>query len=142
MTNSYDVFIPEIWSKKLANMLDKKCVMLQCVNRNWEGEIAEQGDTVKIISPAAVSVSTLSSSDISYSELEPLLNQKAAWEKEKAILEEKAKFADEVKAQREAEAKAKGYESSLEMQNVQKISLFLNETRSDLFPKYKKYSNI
>ena len=71
MTNSYDVFIPEIWSKKLANMLDKKCVMLQCVNRNWEGEISEQGDTVKIISPAAVSVSTLSSSDISYSELEP-----------------------------------------------------------------------
>lgn len=71
MTNSYDVFIPEIWSKKLVNMLDKNCVMLQCVNRNWEGEIAAQGDTVKIISPAAVSVSTLSSSDISYSELEP-----------------------------------------------------------------------
>lgn len=71
MTNSYDVFIPEIWSKKLVNMLDKNCVMLQCVNRNWEGEIASQGDTVKIISPAAVSVSTLSSSDISYSELEP-----------------------------------------------------------------------
>ena len=71
MTNSYDVFIPEIWSKKLVNMLDKNCVMLQCVNRNWEGEIAAQGDTVKIISPAAVSISTVSSSSISYSELEP-----------------------------------------------------------------------
>lgn len=71
MTNSYDVFIPEIWSKKLVNMLDKNCVMLQCVNRNWEGEIAAQGDTVKIISPASVSISTVSSSSISYSELEP-----------------------------------------------------------------------
>ena len=33
-TNSYSVFIPEIWSKKLNNMLEKDCVMLQCVNRN------------------------------------------------------------------------------------------------------------
>lgn len=45
--------------------------MLQCVNRNWEGEIANQGDKVKIITPATVSVSTLGSSAITYSELEP-----------------------------------------------------------------------
>ena len=55
----------------------------------------------------------------SYTELEPLLNQKAAWEKEKAILEEKAKFADEVRAQREAEARMHGYESSADWENVQ-----------------------
>lgn len=70
-TNSYSAFIPEIWSQKLNTMLEKECVMLQCVNRNYEGEIKNQGDSVKIITPAAVSVSTLGNSNITYSELEP-----------------------------------------------------------------------
>lgn len=69
--NAYSAFIPEIWSQKLNNMLEKECVMLQCVNRNWEGEIRNQGDKVKIITPAEVSISTLGSDAISYSELEP-----------------------------------------------------------------------
>ena len=72
-TNSsiYSAFVPEIWSQKLNQLLDKKCVMLQCVNRNWEGEIKNQGDRVKIITPAEVSVSTLTSDSISYSSLTP-----------------------------------------------------------------------
>ena len=70
-TNSYSVFIPEIWSAKLNNMLEKECVMLQCVNRNYEGEIKNQGDKVKIITPAPVTISTLTANSISYSELEP-----------------------------------------------------------------------
>ena len=70
-TNSYSAFIPEIWSQKLNNMLEKDCVMLQCVNRNWEGEIKNQGDKVKIITPAEVTISTLGSENITYSELEP-----------------------------------------------------------------------
>ena len=70
-TNSYSAFIPEVWSTKLNSMLETGCVMLQCVNRNWEGEIKNQGDKVKIITPANVSVSTLGSSAITYSELEP-----------------------------------------------------------------------
>lgn len=70
-TNSYSAFIPEIWSQKLNNILEKECVMLQCVNRNYEGEIKNQGDKVKIITPAEVTVSTLGSENISYSELEP-----------------------------------------------------------------------
>lgn len=71
ITNAYSAFIPEIWSQKLNNMLEKECVMLQCVNRNWEGEIRNHGDKVKIITPAEVSISTLGSESISYSELEP-----------------------------------------------------------------------
>ena len=71
ITNAYSAFIPEIWSQKLNNILEKECVMLQCVNRNWEGEIRNQGDKVKIITPAEVSISTLGSDSISYSELEP-----------------------------------------------------------------------
>lgn len=70
-TNAYSAFIPEIWSLKLNNMLEKDCVMLQCVNRNWEGEIKNQGDKVKIITPANVQISTLGSSNITYSELAP-----------------------------------------------------------------------
>ena len=70
-TNSYSVFIPEIWSAKLNNMLEKECVMLQCVNRNYEGEIKNQGDKVKIITPAPVTISTLTTSSITYNELEP-----------------------------------------------------------------------
>lgn len=45
--------------------------MMQCVNRNWEGEIKQQGDKVKIITPAPVSVSTLTSDNITYSSLNP-----------------------------------------------------------------------
>jgi len=70
-TNSYSAFIPEIWSAKLNNMLEKECVMLQCVNRNYEGEIQNQGDKVRIITPATVGISTLGSEAISYDELNP-----------------------------------------------------------------------
>lgn len=70
-TAHYSAFIPEIWSQKLNNMLTKNCVMLQCVNRNYEGEIKNQGDTVKIITPAAVDIATVTDEAISYSELNP-----------------------------------------------------------------------
>lgn len=70
-SNAYQAFIPEIWSQKLNSMLEKECVMLQCVNRNWEGDIKNQGDKVKIITPAPVTVSTLGDGAISYSELAP-----------------------------------------------------------------------
>nr|DAP59732.1 MAG TPA: Major capsid protein [Caudoviricetes sp.] len=70
-TTSYSAFIPELWSKKLNQMLEKKCVMMQCVNRNWEGEIKQQGDKVKIITPADVTVSTLTSDNIEYASLTP-----------------------------------------------------------------------
>lgn len=71
MTNSYNAFIPQIWSQKLASVLDKNCVMLQCVNKNYEGEIKTQGDTVKIIFPADVTISTVGTGSISYNELNP-----------------------------------------------------------------------
>lgn len=70
-TNSYSAFIPEVWSQKLNTMLVKNCVMLQCVNRNYEGEIKNQGDSVKIITPAEVTISTVSDTAITYNELQP-----------------------------------------------------------------------
>lgn len=73
--NAYSAFIPEIWSQKLNNILEKECVMLQCVNRNYEGEIKNQGDKVKIITPADVTISTLGTTNITYSELEPTASE-------------------------------------------------------------------
>lgn len=70
-TNAYSAFIPQIWSQKLNTLLQKNCVMMQCVNRNYEGDIRNQGDKVKIITPADVTISTVGSENISYSELEP-----------------------------------------------------------------------
>ena len=70
-STTYSAFIPELWSLKLNTMLEKNCVMMQCVNRNWEGEIKQQGDKVKIITPAEVSVSTLTTDSITYSSLTP-----------------------------------------------------------------------
>lgn len=47
---SIDLFIPEIWSARLRRHLDRTLVYAQpmCANRNWEGEIAQAGDTVHI----------------------------------------------------------------------------------------------
>lgn len=36
-TTTYSTFIPEIWSKKLNQMLEKNCVMMQCVNKKLGG---------------------------------------------------------------------------------------------------------
>lgn len=70
-SHTYGAFVPEVWSQKLNTMLEKDCVMLQCVNRNYEGDIKNQGDKVKIITPATVKVSTLGSENITYEALEP-----------------------------------------------------------------------
>ena len=61
-------FIPEIWSKKLSVLLDKSGVMMQCVNRDYEGEIKNSGDTVNIRTFGDVTVKTYSGS-ITYDEL-------------------------------------------------------------------------
>ncbi|MDD3325379.1 MAG: hypothetical protein PHN38_09705 [Sulfurospirillaceae bacterium] len=70
-SNGYAAFVPQIWSAKLNASLDKSCVMIQCVNKNYEGEIKNAGDTVNIIVPGDVTVSTLTGDALSYSELAP-----------------------------------------------------------------------
>lgn len=58
MTQDLTNFIPEVWSKKLSLLLDKSGVMMQCVNRNYEGEIKNSGDTVHIRTFGDVTVKT------------------------------------------------------------------------------------
>lgn len=62
MANDLSNFIPEIWSKKLNVLLTKSGVMMQCVNKDYEGEIKNSGDTVKIRTFGDVTVKTYSGS--------------------------------------------------------------------------------
>jgi N4-gp56 family major capsid protein len=68
MTQDLSNFIPEIWSKKLSVLLDKSGVMMQCINRDYEGEIKNSGDTVHIRTYGSVTVKTYSGS-ITYDDL-------------------------------------------------------------------------
>jgi N4-gp56 family major capsid protein len=49
-------FIPQVWSARLLYNLDKTHVATNFVNRNYEGLIRNQGDTVKINSIGAINV--------------------------------------------------------------------------------------
>ena len=70
VTVANGLFKPELWAKELNRRLVDYGVMFDCVNRNWEGQIKNQGDTVHIQTPAAVTVGTyVESTGISYEEL-------------------------------------------------------------------------
>lgn len=59
-------FIPELWSARLLSALEKTHVAANLVNRDYEGEIRQQGDTVHINTIGAVTVKDYSrNTDIS-----------------------------------------------------------------------------
>lgn len=51
-------FIPKVWSARLQESLHKSLVFGQLCNRNWEGDIAQYGDTVHINNLADITVKT------------------------------------------------------------------------------------
>lgn len=53
-------FVPELWSAQLITAFRKTHVFNSLVNRNWEGEIRQFGDTVKIQTPGAIAVGAYS----------------------------------------------------------------------------------
>lgn len=57
---AYDRMVPQIWSAALLSALRKALVYAQpgVINRNWEGEIAQAGDTVRINSVGRPTVNT------------------------------------------------------------------------------------
>ncbi len=65
-------FIPTIWSARILQNLHKELVFGNVVNREYEGEIANQGDTVKIggIGPVSVSNYTKNSTTVSWQTLQ------------------------------------------------------------------------
>lgn len=57
-------FIPTVWSARLLENLDKSLVGLQMVNRDYEGEITEYGDTVKINQLGDITIKKYTGADI------------------------------------------------------------------------------
>lgn len=45
---SYNNFIPTVWSEKLQRERERDAVAVMLCNRDWEGQIKDVGDTVKI----------------------------------------------------------------------------------------------
>jgi hypothetical protein len=52
-----DAFIPTLWSKKFKDVLDPALVYANCVNRDYEGEIKNMGDTVRVNTIGPVTIS-------------------------------------------------------------------------------------
>lgn len=65
MTN-YNEFVPELWSGILNSSFDNTGVMDSCVNKKYEGEIKNAGDTVHIQTFGDVTIRDYGSADITY----------------------------------------------------------------------------
>ena len=46
---SYRNFVPEVWADTYQTELERKLVFVEDTNRNYEGEISDAGDTVRIL---------------------------------------------------------------------------------------------
>ena len=65
-TPNYNAFNGEIWSQKINAGLDKTCVMLQCVNRDYQGDADKGTAKINIITPLEVTTGTYTGSIDSY----------------------------------------------------------------------------
>lgn len=65
-TGDTTAFRAEIWSQKINSGLDKNCVMLQCVNRDYQGDADKGGASINIITPLKVATGTYSGSIDNY----------------------------------------------------------------------------
>jgi N4-gp56 family major capsid protein len=64
-------FVPDIWTAKILVALRKKAVAGGLVNRDYEGEIRRQGDSVKITSISDVTIGTYTPhSDITFEDID------------------------------------------------------------------------
>lgn len=64
------LFKPELWSKELLRKINDAGVMLDCVNRDYEGEIKNAGDTVHIQKIGDVTVNDYGAEAIKYQKLD------------------------------------------------------------------------
>lgn len=61
---SVDAFIPTVWSKKFKDVLDPALVFRNCCNTDYEGEIKQQGDTVRVNTIGPVTISSYTKNTI------------------------------------------------------------------------------
>ena len=62
----YEAFQREVWSQKLNTGLNKNCVMLQCVNRDYQADADKGTSQINIITPLEVSTGKYTGSIDSY----------------------------------------------------------------------------
>lgn len=71
-----NVFIPEVWSKKLLKIFDHIVVMKKLVNTDYEGDIKNAGDSVNVRLFGNISIGTYTrDSNITYQNLTASLEQ-------------------------------------------------------------------
>lgn len=63
---SVNNFKPQIWSRELLYSLKKQLMALNIVNRNYQGDITRDGDTVRITTPAGITVADYTGADITF----------------------------------------------------------------------------
>lgn len=62
----YEAFKREIWSQKLNAGLNKSCVMLQCVNRDYQSEADQGTSQINIVTPLEVATGAYTGAIDSY----------------------------------------------------------------------------
>ncbi len=62
----YEAFKREVWSQKLNAGLDKNCVMLQCVNRDYQADADKGTSQINIVTPLEVTTGKYTGSIDSY----------------------------------------------------------------------------
>ena len=73
MANDLSAFVPQIWSKRIVQRLNQTNVMLPLVNRDYEGDIQQAGDTVYMRTYGDVATADYERNQpINYSDLAPV----------------------------------------------------------------------
>lgn len=73
MANDLSAFVPQIWSRRIVQRLNQTNVMLPLVNRDYEGDIQQAGDTVYMRTFGDVSVQDYERGlQLTYSDLAPV----------------------------------------------------------------------
>jgi hypothetical protein len=63
-------FIPTVWAGAVLQWLEKSLVYVSCSNRNYEGQIAQAGDKVKITEIGDINIGTYTGADITLQSLD------------------------------------------------------------------------
>ena len=73
MANNLSAFNAQAWSKRLITKLDPLCIFLALVNRDWEGELQNIGDTVQVRTPGNITMSSYTrGGTVTYQDLQPV----------------------------------------------------------------------
>ncbi len=66
---SVDNFKPTIWTREILYSLKNQLVAVNLVNTDYQGEISDAGDTVRIQTPNAITVDDYTGADISFEDI-------------------------------------------------------------------------